>query len=92
MTAAFRVIAGHPDSSVVIHVPHSSRTIPPDVRAAITLDDAALERELDAITDAHTDVIAERAASIAALRPWIFVNGLSRLVVDPSGSLTSGRR
>jgi N-formylglutamate amidohydrolase len=53
------------------------------VRAAITLDDAALERELDHITDAHTAELAATAAAIAPSVPWRFVNNLSRLVVDP---------
>ena len=81
--SAFHVIPGDPSSSVIVHVPHSSRFIPAEVRAGILLDDPALERELDALTDAFTDVIAERAATHAAVRPWVFVNGISRLVVDP---------
>lgn len=83
MSPSFRVVPGDLGSSVIVHVPHSSRVIPDDVRAGIVLDDAALERELDALTDAYTDVIAERAASSAGVRPWMFVNSLSRLVVDP---------
>ena len=83
MSESFSIIAGDPDSSVVIHVPHSSRMIPAEIRAGILLDDEALERELDAMTDAHTDVIAERAAGQAGRRPWLFINRLSRFVVDP---------
>ncbi|NRQ50415.1 N-formylglutamate amidohydrolase [Aeromicrobium sp. YC3-14] len=81
--ATFRIIAGDPDSSVIIHVPHSSREIPDDVRSDIVLDDEALEHELDAMTDAFTDVIAEHAAAASGKRPWLFVNEQSRLVVDP---------
>lgn len=80
---SFRIIPGDPDSRVLLHVPHSSRTVPDDVRADIVLDEQALERELDAMTDAYTDVIAERVAESSQLRPWIFVNRVSRLVVDP---------
>ncbi|MFF1510400.1 N-formylglutamate amidohydrolase [Streptomyces sp. NPDC058326] len=80
---AFRLHPGAPDSPVILHVPHSSRTVPPDVRAGITLDDAALERELDHITDSFTAEMAAGAAEAAHLAPWRFVNGLSRLVVDP---------
>jgi len=80
---AFEIVPGSPTSRVVLHVPHSSRTIPDVVRAGLVLDDEALERELDAITDAHTDEVALRAAEVAAVRPWVFVNRLSRLVVDP---------
>jgi N-formylglutamate amidohydrolase len=53
------------------------------VRAGIVLDDTALERELDHITDAHTARIAQTAAGLAGVTPWRFVNRLSRLVVDP---------
>ncbi|MDW8806633.1 N-formylglutamate amidohydrolase [Streptomyces scabiei] len=78
-----RLLAGAPESPVLLHVPHSSRVVPAEVRGGIVLDDAALERELDHLTDAYTDRIAERAARRSLARPWRFVNGLSRLVVDP---------
>ncbi|CAL9354381.1 hypothetical protein SUDANB6_00531 [Streptomyces sp. enrichment culture] len=80
---SFELLPGAADSPVILHVPHSAREIPPDVRAGIVLDDAALERELDHITDAHTAEIAEAAAGLAGTAPWRFVNRLSRLVVDP---------
>ncbi|MBO1334550.1 N-formylglutamate amidohydrolase [Streptomyces sp. VRA16 Mangrove soil] len=80
---AHRLVPGAADSPVILHVPHGSRTVPPHVRAGIVLDDAALEHELDLITDAHTQEIAERAARAASLGPWRFVNERSRLVVDP---------
>ena len=83
MSDPFEIVPGHPDSRVLLHVPHSSRRIPDQVRAGIVLDDAQLEVELDAITDARTDEIALGAADAAGLRPWVFVNRLSRLVVDP---------
>ncbi|MER6912071.1 N-formylglutamate amidohydrolase [Streptomyces sp. NPDC000594] len=80
---SFELLPGAAASPVILHVPHSARTIPPQVRADIVLDDAALERELDHITDAHTAELAERAAGACARTPWRFVNRLSRLVVDP---------
>ncbi|MGC9379990.1 N-formylglutamate amidohydrolase [Streptomyces sp. MH13] len=81
--ASFRIVPGAPASPVILHVPHSAREIPADVRPGIALDDAALERELDHITDSHTARIAEAAAGLAGLTPWRFVNRMSRLVVDP---------
>ncbi|MEI5009273.1 N-formylglutamate amidohydrolase [Streptomyces sp. PmtA] len=81
--SSFDLLPGAGDSPVVLHVPHSSREIPEWVRHGIELDDAALELELDHITDAHTAAIATVGADAAALRPWRFVNGLSRLVIDP---------
>ncbi|MFJ8187499.1 N-formylglutamate amidohydrolase [Streptomyces sp. NPDC096105] len=80
---SFDLLPGDPASPVILHVPHSAREIPVDVRPGIVLDDPALERELDHITDAHTAVIAEEAARAAGVTPWRFVNRLSRLVVDP---------
>lgn len=81
--ASCLLLPGAPDSPVILHVPHSSREIPADVRNGIVLDDPALERELDHITDSHTARIAAEAAARAGTEPWRFVNQLSRLVVDP---------
>ncbi|MBD0839722.1 N-formylglutamate amidohydrolase [Streptomyces sp. TRM68416] len=83
MPSSYELLPGADDSPVILHVPHSAREIPADVRAGILLDDTALERELDHITDAHTAELAEAAAERAGVTPWRFVNRLSRLVVDP---------
>jgi N-formylglutamate deformylase len=80
---SFELLPGAVRSPVILHVPHSAREIPPEVRAGIVLADSALERELGHIVDAHTAVLAEEAARAAAATPWRFVNRLSRLVVDP---------
>ncbi|KUN38026.1 N-formylglutamate amidohydrolase [Streptomyces longwoodensis] len=80
---SFELLPGAGTSPVILHVPHAARAVPPEVRAGIVLDDRALERELDHIVDAHTAELAERAAGLARVVPWRFVNRLSRLVVDP---------
>ena len=80
---SFELVAGAVESPVILHVPHSSREIPGEVRAGIVLGDAALERELDHMVDAHTAELAARAAGLSGVTPWRFVNRLSRLVVDP---------
>ncbi|MFF4836260.1 N-formylglutamate amidohydrolase [Streptomyces sp. NPDC001315] len=80
---SFELLSGAGDSPVILHVPHSARAIPPAVRAGIVLDDAALEQELDHITDAHTAELAAEAAKLSGVAPWQFVNRLSRLVIDP---------
>lgn len=77
------VHAGSARSSVILHVPHAARALTRSARQRILLDDAALAAELDDMTDAYTDLIAVRAASTAAVPPWVFTNLLSRLVVDP---------
>lgn len=82
-TECFEILPGAGASPVILHVPHSSRVIPESVRRAIPWDDRTLERELDHLTDSHTAAIAEAAAAGSAVTPWRFVNGLSRLVVDP---------
>ena len=80
---SFEVIGGDTGSTVVLHVPHSSRVIPDWVRSGIVLDDDELVRELGAMTDAHTDLVADQVARCSRVRPWQFVNCTSRLVVDP---------
>jgi N-formylglutamate deformylase len=79
----FEVLPGDPSSPYVVHVPHSSTRIPDDVRAQIVLEDFALAQELALVTDAGTEELAREAAAAATPRPWLFVNRLSRLVVDP---------
>ncbi len=79
----FETVPGDESSAYVIHVPHSSTSIPADVRMNLLLDDDALEQELRLMTDAHTEELANLAAKQVAPRPWMFVNRLSRLVVDP---------
>ncbi|NUQ98125.1 MAG: N-formylglutamate amidohydrolase [Streptomyces sp.] len=80
---SYALLAGAAHSPVILHVPHSAREIPAEVRADIVLDGPALERELDHITDSHTAEIAAAAAGLSRIAPWRFVNRLSRLVVDP---------
>lgn len=89
---AFAIVAGDPDSPWIIHVPHSSTTIPLAVHQHILLDDDALNAELRAMSDVHTDQLARRiTARVTGPRHWSFVNRLSRLVVDPERSPTSAK-
>lgn len=77
------LIAGDTSSPVILHVPHASRLIPPEIRSSLTITDNQLAAELDEITDAHTDVIAQHAAQSVTPQPWTLRNDLSRLVIDP---------
>ncbi len=79
----FETAPGDPSSPYVVHVPHSSTRVPDDVRAGLLLEDEALAEELRRMTDARTDELATQAAEQVSPRPWVFVNRLSRLVVDP---------
>lgn len=80
---SFEIVPGDASSPYVVHVPHSSTRIPDDVRARLLLDDDALAEELRLMTDARTEELAILAATQVTPRPWLFVNRLSRLVVDP---------
>ncbi|MET0426789.1 MAG: N-formylglutamate amidohydrolase [Actinoplanes sp.] len=80
---SFDIHQGDAASPVILHVPHASRTLTAESRRGIRLTDHELAEELDHLTDAHTDLIARRAADASAVRPWIFENRLSRLEVDP---------
>ena len=79
----FLIVPGDPQSHVILHVPHSSRVIPVDVRAKILLDDEQLRQELDEMTDSLTESLATESTNRANRKPWLFVNCLSRLVIDP---------
>ena len=63
----------------VLHIPHASTVIPPEVRASILLSDENLNRELNRMTDCFTDELFQVEASLAT--PVVFP--VSRLVVDP---------
>ena len=78
-----RLVSASVDSSVLLHVPHSSRVIPDWVRERILLSDSELEAEIERMRDSYTDVIAEQAADRASIWPHMFLNELARQVVDP---------
>lgn len=63
----------------VLHVPHSSTAIPPEVRAVFHLDDRALAEQLHALTDRYTDELFNVGPELAGLVRY----PVSRLVVDP---------
>lgn len=65
---------------VIVHLPHASTVIPPDVRAELTLSDEELAEELLRITDHHTDGLF---GDLVELGATLFVNDRSRLVFDP---------
>lgn len=80
---SFLAVKGDRRSQVLVHVPHSSTLIPDWVRERICVSDQQLNHELSLMTDARTDEIAATASNLSTVRPWIFVNQRSRLVVDP---------
>lgn len=64
----------------IVHIPHASRTIPPEVRETFVASADELSEELDRMTDDYTDQLFEPARGMGAT---LFVNRVSRLVVDP---------
>ncbi len=76
-------IQGDDRSPILIHVPHASRVIPPEIRADLLLTDVELAAELDESTDTATDEIAAAALRHTRVRPSAVVNTFSRLVIDP---------
>jgi N-formylglutamate deformylase len=85
-TESFSLIEGASDSNIIIHIPHSSRSIPEIVRQDLLLNEAELEAELDEVTDTKTDELAFEALDRLAgaiPTPTLFINRLSRFVIDP---------
>ena len=64
-------------SPLVLHVPHSSTIIPPELRATFLLDDAELGEEIRKMTDLYTDELFDVKSGCVVRFP------VSRLVVDP---------
>jgi len=79
----FEIISGNPNSQIIIHVPHSARFIPEEVRRDILLNDADLESELDSMTDSLTAELVLHATAGLTSPPTLFINKFSRLVIDP---------
>ena len=77
---SFDVVGEDASLPVVVHAPHGGTWIPGEERPAFLLDDAALTEEIRLMTDHGTDRLAEATADLGAA---VFVNRLSRLVVDP---------
>jgi len=81
-----RLQLGDLTSPAILHVPHASRAIPDTVRAGLLPSAAEVEAELDESTDTATDLIAQGAADYSTAgrgRPWLAINEVSRLVIDP---------
>ena len=64
---------------IVLHIPHASRDIPPDVRGSFVVDDDQLELNLLRMTDHFTDELFLVPSDVATS----VVYPVSRLVCDP---------
>ena len=63
----------------IIHIPHASRVVPPDVRDTLLLDDERLEQEIEQITDHYSDDLF----ALSDPQAHALIYPVSRLVVDP---------
>jgi len=82
----FSILNRQTSSPIILHVPHSARTIPDSVKSALLLSGPILEEELNEVTDTLTDQIALgaiKSLSESIPKPRIFQNNLSRFVIDP---------
>jgi hypothetical protein len=70
-------------SPVVLHVPHGGTLVPQHLRSTFLLSEEELLREVELMADLRTDQIANEAISALEVQPSVFMNNLSRLVVDP---------
>lgn len=64
---------------VILHVPHAATELPPMFRDQFVLTDRELARELELLTDHHTDILFQVPAELATTVTF----PLSRLLVDP---------
>jgi len=76
----FEVLKNKNDSPLLVHIPHASSHIPPEVRDFFILTDVDLAKELICMTDAYTD---ELLSGMGITPGVVMVNRLSRLVMDP---------
>ncbi len=65
---------------MILHIPHAATAIPPAVRRALLLDEAALARELLRMTDHFTDALFSPGAGAG---DSVLRFPVSRLAVDP---------
>ena len=79
----WQILPGDPSSNVILHVPHGSLVIPELEVSTFDLQGEELSQEALLMADFGTDSLAIRAYQASAIKPWVFVNRLSRLVVDP---------
>ncbi len=62
---------------MILHIPHSSRVIPADLRGQLLLSDADLTAEIITMTDSYTDELFACKKATSVVFP------VSRLVLDP---------
>ena len=57
--------------------------MPPEVSRSLAISGGDLENEIKTMADTATDLLAKAVYARLALKPKLFINNLSRLVIDP---------
>jgi N-formylglutamate deformylase len=77
--------------TVVLHIPHASTHIPPEIRDQFLLSDADLEREIQAMTDHRTDeLFAGHGGVVVAAKVSRLVCDVERFLDDPMEAVGMG--
>jgi len=79
----WQILPGDPSSNVILHVPHGGLLIPEVEVQTFKLAGDELAAEALLMADFGTDIIARKTHESSTSKPWVFVNRLSRLVIDP---------
>ena len=79
----WQILPGDPESNVVIHVPHGGLVIPQIEVPTFKIDGDELPAEAELMADIGTNILARKVYESSTIKPWVFINLLSRLVVDP---------
>jgi predicted N-formylglutamate amidohydrolase len=79
----WQILPGDPNSNVILHVPHGGLFIPERELATFELEGDELAAEARLMADLGTNILARKAYEASQVKPWVFINRLSRLVVDP---------
>lgn len=81
--SSFSIIPGFLESPIIIHVPHAGTVIPVEAEKDILLSREELSSEVFTMADTKTDKIAWAVYEKIETKPKLFINNLSRLVIDP---------
>ena len=79
----WQILPGDPESNLIIHVPHGGLVIPQSEVPTFKLAGDELKAEAMLMADLGTEILASKVYGSSAIKPWVFINRLSRLVVDP---------
>ncbi len=80
MLNPYKIKRSKVDVPLLVHIPHSSTCIPPEIKSVILLKDSDLREELLRMTDRYTDELFSCVAELGGISGGY---NYSRLVLDP---------